>query len=77
MAAWTLEQARTHLNAWLEAELTVTSGQEYTIGSRRLTRANLKEIREQIVFWKNEVEKIEVSSKKKARNRIYRIVPLD
>lgn len=77
MVTWTLDLAKKHLNAWLEAELTVTTGQSYTIGTRTLTRANLKEIGEKIKFWANEVEKIEASSKKKPRNRIYRAVPMD
>lgn len=77
MVAWTLDLAKNHLDAWLKAELAVTNGQEYSLGSRKLTRANLKEIREQIIFWKSEVEKIEGSSKKRPRNRIYRAIPMD
>ena len=42
----TLEIAKKHLDAWLEAELEVTTHQSYTIGSRSLTKANLSEIRE-------------------------------
>lgn len=59
MAGWTLEQARTHLQAFLEAEIAVATGQSYRIGSRSLTRANLSEIKERINFWKNEVERLE------------------
>lgn len=51
MAGITLEIAQKHLDAWLEAELTVTTGQSYTIGSRVLTRANLTEIRNAIDYW--------------------------
>ena len=46
------ETAQRHLDAWLEAELTVTSGQSYTLttanGGRTLTRANLTELRNAI-----------------------------
>ena len=59
MPAWTLEEARTHLQAWLEAELAVSSGQKYRIGSRELARANLTEIHERVVFWRNEVTRLE------------------
>ena len=41
MAGITLKIAKKHLNAWLEAELEVTTNQSYTIGSRSLTRADL------------------------------------
>lgn len=77
MAAWTLEQAKEHLQAWMEAELKVTTGQSYTIGRKQLTRANLSEISEKIRFWSNEVVKIENQMKNKGTNRVYRVVPRD
>lgn len=72
-----LEVARRHLDAWLDAELEVTTHQSYTIGSRSLTRANLAEIRKQIQFWQNEVEKLENAGKRGGRNRVFRAVPRD
>lgn len=77
MAAWTLDQAKEHLQAWMEAELKVTTGQSYTIGRKQLTRANLSEISEKIRFWSNEVVKIENQMKNKGTNRVYRVVPRD
>lgn len=77
MAGYTLDTAKRHLEAWLEAELEVTTHQSYTIGTRSLTKANLAEIRKQIQFWKNEVEKLENIEKRKGRNRIMRVVPRD
>lgn len=77
MAAWTLEQAKEHLQAWMEAELKVTTGQSYTIGRKQLTRANLTEISEKIRFWSNEVIKLENQQKKRGTNRVYRVVPRD
>mgnify|MGYP002552425636 CR=1 FL=1 len=59
MAGISLEIARKHLSAWLEAELEVTTHQSYTIGSRSLTKADLADIRQQIEFWKNEVTRLE------------------
>lgn len=49
----TLERATVHLQAWLDAELAVSTGQSYSMGSRSLTRANLSEIRKQITYWEN------------------------
>lgn len=73
--SWTLEEARTHLNVWLQAELAVSTGQRYRIGTRELTRANLSEIKERIQFWSNEVARLE---KGRARGaRVMRVVPRD
>lgn len=72
-----LEIARNHLDAWLNAELEVTTHQSYTIGSRSLTKANLSEIRKEIEYWTNEVARLENIEKRGGRNRIYRAVPRD
>lgn len=77
MAGYTIETAKKHLEAWLEAELIVTTNQSYTIGTKSLTRANLGEIRQQIQFWSNEVAKLENLAKRRGRNRITRVVPRD
>ena len=77
MAGISLEIARKHLSAWLEAELEVTTHQSYTIGSRSLTKADLADIRQQIEFWKNEVARLENVEKRGGRNRIFRVVPRD
>lgn len=75
------ETAQRHLDAWLEAELTVTSGQSYTLttsnGGRTLTRANLTEIRNAITYWEGKVKQATNIESGKARNRAYRIVPRD
>lgn len=77
MAGISLEIAKKHLSAWLEAELEVTTHQSYTIGSRSLTKADLADIRQQIGFWKNEVERLENIGKRGGRNRVLRVVPRD
>ncbi len=77
MAGITLEVAQKHLDAWLEAELAVTTGQSYTVGSRALTRANLTEIRNSIDYWNGKVQKLERLQRKGGRNRIRRVVPRD
>lgn len=71
--SWTLETAKKHLNAWLEAELAVSTGQSYRIGSRQLTRADLAEIRQQIKFWRQEVARLEGRGARK----VLRVVPRD
>lgn len=77
MAGITLKTAQKHLDAWLEAELTVTTGQSYTIGSRTLTRANITEIRNMIDYWDGKVKQLEVLQKRGGRNRIKRGVIRD
>lgn len=77
MAGITLETAQKHLDAWLKAELTVTTGQSYTIGSRTLTRANITEIRNMIDYWDGKVKKLDTLQKRGGRNRIKRGVIRD
>ena len=72
-----LEIAKKHLDAWLTAELEVTTHQSYTIGSRSLTKANLSEIRKQIEFWQDRVAQLENIEKRGGRNRVFRAVPRD
>lgn len=72
-----IEIARHHLNAWLEAELELTTHQSYKIGSRSLTKADLGQIRKQIEFWQNRVAKLENAEKRGGRNRVVRVVPRD
>lgn len=63
-SGWTLEVARTHLNAYLEADLALATGKSYKIGSRNLTRIDVQEVKERIQFWSNEVERLEAGRKK-------------
>lgn len=73
----TLETAKKHLNAWLEAELEVTTHQSYTIGSRSLTKADLSEIGARIEYWQDQVARLENIEKRGGRNRVFRAVPRD
>lgn len=72
-----LEIAKKHLDAWLTAELEVTTHQSYTIGSRSLTKANLSEIRKQIEYWNDQVARLENIEKRGGRSRVFRAVPRD
>lgn len=58
MAGITLTQAEAKLATWLDAEDKVATGQEYTIGTRSLKRADLKEIRETIQYWDGKVKEL-------------------
>lgn len=56
MAGITLEQAQAQLAAYLAAETKVLAGQAYEIAGRKLTRANLAEIRQGITHWDERVK---------------------
>ena len=73
----TKEQAQIQLNAWLDANLAVSTGQSYKIGSRTLTRADASHILTQIKYWQGVLDEIVASETNKSRNRAYRIVPRD
>ncbi len=77
MSGISLETAKEHLELWLTAESEIATSQSYTIGTRSLTRANLKEVREQIKYWQNKVAELENLAARKGRNRVYRAVPRD
>ncbi|MGG1638218.1 DUF6148 family protein [Paenibacillus sp. NRS-1760] len=74
MAGWTKEVAQERLDMWLAAEAAVATGQEYSIGQRSLKRADLSEIREQMLFWNRELQSLS-SGRKGAR--VMRFVPRD
>lgn len=71
---WTLDDARQHLQAWLDADLAVSRGQEYRIGGRSLTRAQAAEIAERIRYWRREVERLQTG---RTGMRALRAVPRD
>lgn len=73
----TLERARIHLQAWLDAELAISTAQAYTIGSRTLTRANLAEVRKQIDHWHNKVTELEIVESGRKVHRSKRFMPRD
>lgn len=58
MAGITLTQAETQLALWYAADAAVATGQAYTIGGRSLTRANAREIRENLTYWDNKVQRL-------------------
>ncbi|MGO4890301.1 DUF6148 family protein [Anaerobacillus sp. MEB173] len=68
----TLDRAKQHLQAWLDAELAVSTGQAYRLGTRQLQRANLPEIRKQINYWRSEIAKLQGSGRRKVTRAIIR-----
>lgn len=75
MAEWTLAEAKTHLEAWLAADLALARNQSYKMGEVTLTRADLPGVKDRIAFWRAEVERL--SSGRGRGPRIFRIVPRD
>jgi hypothetical protein len=58
MAGLTLSQAEQHLNEWLSADSAVAKGQAYSLGGRTFTRADAREIRENIRYWQQLVKQL-------------------
>lgn len=81
MSAITLDQAKQQLQVWLDANIAVSQGQAYSMGTsngnRSLTRANSAEILKQIDFWEKKIATIEAQSKGRGRSRVYSAIPRD
>lgn len=75
MAGITAQQAQTQLDAYLAAETAALAGQSYEIAGRRLTRANLREIREGIEYWSRRVG--ELTTRATGRSRARTIIVSD
>ena len=54
----TLAVAVARLEQYLAAEAKVLGSQSYEMGDRKLTRADLKEIREGLVYWQAHVDRL-------------------
>lgn len=61
-----------HLDAWLAADLAVSQGQSYTIGSRILTRAHSAEIRKNIQLWQ---DRLQQAKRKSSGPRTIQVIP--
>lgn len=77
MAIFTEELCQQKLNTWLAAEEAIATGQSYQIGSRLLTRADLKQVREEMEYWAGKLAEAEAEGKYGGRNRAYRAVARD
>ena len=58
MAGITLANAEAQLAAWLAASSAVATGQEYTIGTRTLRRADAAAITKQIDYWNGQIQRL-------------------
>lgn len=72
MPALTLAKAKENLRKALKARDAVLDGQSWTIGSRQLTRANLKDIDAEITKWIRIVNRLE-----RGGIRVQGAVPID
>lgn len=73
-----LLDAQKHLLAWKQAELTLATGQSYSIAGRSLTRVNLSDVMQQIRYWQRQCDDLEgklLGLKPKSKMRQY--VPID
>lgn len=77
MAVFSKELCKQKLETWLAAEEAVATGQSYQIGNRMLTRADLKQVREQMEYWAGKLAQAEAEEKSGGRNRAYRAVIRD
>lgn len=68
-----LERTKRRLELYYKAEEAILTGQEYTIGTRRLRRADLEDVQAMIRQLENEVASMQTNG----RNRALRGVPLD
>ena len=62
MAQLTLGQSKQQLSRWLQASLDVAEGKTVSISSssglRTLTYENADEIRKQIIFWQDQINRL-------------------
>lgn len=78
MPLYTIEVAKAHLASWLAAEMALSTGQSYTIGTRSLTRVDLTDVMTQIKYWQKQVNDCERhSAGLRTRSRVRRYVPTD
>ena len=77
MAIFSKELCQQKLSTWLAAEEAVATGQSYQIGSRMLTRADLKQIRSEMEYWAEKLAQAEAEESTGGRNRAYRAVIRD
>ena len=68
----TLVVADARLQDYLAAERRVLDNQAYEIEGRKLTRADLQQIREGIVFWQGQVDRLDPKPVRRAVGRVRR-----
>jgi hypothetical protein len=75
MPGFSVETATAQLALWLAAETALASSQSYEItvegNTRKLTRANLKDVAERIAFWRAELARAERTASGRSRTRYF------
>ncbi len=77
MAIFSKKLCQDKLNTWLACEEAIATGQSYQIGSRMLTRADLKQVREEMEYWATKLAEAEAEEKSGGRNRLFRFMERD
>ena len=73
-----IERLKTSLDKYYEAEITlVEGGQQYSLGSRSLTRANLSEVRRAIVDLEKQIDRLTSELNGSGRNLQIAVIPID
>ncbi len=72
-----LDKVKARLEAYYEAELAILSGQEYSIGSKSLKRADLGHIRAAIKELEKAKDELVALETKGGRRKSYRVTPRD
>ncbi|HBV6392406.1 TPA: hypothetical protein MD292_002586 [Klebsiella aerogenes] len=74
--AFSLTEAQEMLSVWKEAYRAIAiGGQAYKMGTRQLTRADLPEVKRQLDYWRNEVERMAAGTRRGPR--VKRVVVRD
>jgi hypothetical protein len=68
MSGISLATATERLQQYLDAEAKVLTGQQYSIGDRSLTRANIAQIREGIKYWDAQVKRLSAANSGRGRS---------
>jgi hypothetical protein len=68
MAGIDLATATARLQDYLNAEAAILSGQEYSIGTRRMKRADLSEVRAGIESWDRRVKQLSARNNQRGRS---------
>lgn len=71
----TLTEARRRLQFWLDAEEAIASGQEYSVGTMALTRADLGAVAKRISYYEARVAALE--SDRGLGARVVNTIPRD
>jgi hypothetical protein len=73
-----LDQLKQRLQQYIDCEAKIIAGaQEYMIGPRRLTRADLREIADMIKYLEKEIAIEQSKAAGGGRNRVFGITPRD